>query len=290
MGRRGVVTVLSSNYSGSHFLSLLLGSHSSMAHLGEVRRMHDGRWPSVCTRCGDQMCPVITGVAERPVEETYAQIFENLSRMERRVDVLIDTSKSLGWAKKHVHSEYRLRYIHLVRDPRALVRRWLQRDPGLLRRVKERAARIREQPRVAPIARLAIAEYPMLLAYQWLSENKAITRFLKDNECVHRVVTYRDLALDTASTVRSITEWIGLPFEESQLSYWQHEHHGTTKLEYAWVAEQQRTGYFDDRWMHELEPQIVEAVRRDQYLLAYVESLGLTWVDDGLTRAPTRKA
>ena len=36
---RGLVYLLSSNFSGSHFLSLMLGSHSRFVHLGELKNL-----------------------------------------------------------------------------------------------------------------------------------------------------------------------------------------------------------------------------------------------------------
>jgi hypothetical protein len=278
-----VVTVLSSDYSGSHFLSLLLGAHTEMAHLGEVHRLHRGRWSSVCTTCGREPCPVFAGVAAAPETEPYSRVFDNLSGLGRPARVLVDASKRVSWASRHAGSPYRMRYIHLIRDPRALVRRWLLRDRTRRQRVSDRVALLREHPRVAPVARIASSRHPTIRAYRWLSENENITSFLESQSREHRIVTYRDLAVATESTLRGITEWIGLPYEDAQLQYWRHEHHGTMKLEYAWVAEQQTVGYFDTRWRDELPARTLVRLRHDRYLARYIESLGLRWLDDGLS-------
>jgi hypothetical protein len=55
------------------------------------------------------------------------------------------------------------------------------------------------------------------------------------------------------------------------------------KLEYAWVAEQQTVGYFDTRWRDELPARTLVRLRHDRYLARYIESLGLRWLDDGLS-------
>ena len=92
--------MLSSDYSGSHYLSLLLGSHTEMTHLGEVHRLHRGRWSSVCTACGQRACPMFAAVAAGPAEDTYSRVFDNLSSMGKPVRVLVDASKRVSWASR----------------------------------------------------------------------------------------------------------------------------------------------------------------------------------------------
>src|SRR2546428_11097791 len=41
--KRTIIYILSTNYAGSHYLSLLLGSNSRSIHLGEIKRLRDAR-------------------------------------------------------------------------------------------------------------------------------------------------------------------------------------------------------------------------------------------------------
>ena len=118
--QKTIVTILSTNYAGSHFLSLLLGSHSRACHLGELRRVVEGRAMarevSFCHLCNPQSeCPAIRGLTGAPAESTYAKVFENFASLGRHPQALIDASKRVEWASRFVNqSTYRFKYIHLI--------------------------------------------------------------------------------------------------------------------------------------------------------------------------------
>ena len=120
-----IVYILSSNYSGSHLLSLIIGSHSRFEHIGEVKGLrndkHAGR--SRCEICGGhENCPVLGGITQTNIENLYEVIFSNINN----ACGLVDTSKKTYWVKRFLgDSRYEKKVVFLLRDPRALVRRWI---------------------------------------------------------------------------------------------------------------------------------------------------------------------
>ena len=117
-----VVTILSTNFAGSHFLSLLLGSHSKSIHLGEIRRLADGMRSrrQACWYCDPpERCPIVRNIRPREIGSIYRTIYANLVEDGLEKWAFIDTSKEVSWAKRSIgNEEFRFKYVYLVRDPR----------------------------------------------------------------------------------------------------------------------------------------------------------------------------
>ena len=96
------------------------------------------------------------------------------------------------------------------------------------------------------------------------------------------IVTYHDLAVSTCSTLAEIMHWLGLDFETDQINYWEHEHHGTQKAGYDWISKSNRS-FFDLRWREDLAEGVQFSIATDTEVLAYLDQIGLTIHDDGLT-------
>ena len=279
---RQIVTILSTNYAGSHFLSLMLGSHSRAAHIGEVRSQRRAyRKPRVpCHLCDDlSQCPIVRGVTPGSIDNVYDTIFNNFD--DANLDALVDTSKQIDWARRFVgHKRYRIRYIHLIRDPRALVRRWTQLYAGSVRkRWHERWKAARRPP--GSFASLLTGRQWRVYLSRWLTENQRISRFIRRYDLDATVVTYRDAALEPEPTVRRIMTWLELPFEPGQLEYWQFDHHGSEKRDYEWIKRQQ-TRYFDQRWKEDLGDQVQQAITHDVPVCDYLDAQDLELTDEGL--------
>jgi hypothetical protein len=180
-------------------------------------------------------------------------------------DVLVDNSKSLSWARKTLASSEARRYIHLLRDPRAVVNSWRRRgqNKGL---------------------------------EQWVDENKRIAKFLSDQQLDSRAVSYDELAQRTDETLAGLCEWLGLVYELAQKSYWRVEHHGAGRngataafltdfvaSDEAFYAERRRTNFYDTRWREELDAATRRAIERDVRLKAFLQRAGFELTDDGLT-------
>jgi hypothetical protein len=277
--KKTVVYILSTPYAGSHFLSLQLGSHTKAMHLGELKILRKGPPKEDQRECRFELGEVFQGIGPENIDQVYDIIF---SRIDSNIEALIDASKMVhGWADRFLGNQnYNFKFLHLIRDPRALVRRWLQQT-NLKRRLSLRLRLIRTYPDMAPY--VLAADMPMLFAYNWLMHNRRISDFIRQHGLDGHVVTYRDLALDPATEVQRLMHWIGLEYEPPQLEYWNFEHIGTQKRAYEWVKEK-KTKHFDCRWKTDLPANVQNRVINNRLIKAYIKQLGLQVAEDGLTR------
>ena len=278
--RKTVVYILSTPYAGSHYLSLMLGSHSKAAHLGEVIQLqneHRGRQSKEVAFTNEK---IFEGIGPENIESLYEILW---SRLRSSPELLIDNSKKVTWAQRFVaRQDFGRKYIHLIRDPRALIRRYGLKST--FRKVLRHRWRLfRVMPALR--ARIFFISAPRVWSYYWLWQNQRISRFLAEHQADFRVVTYRDLAREAGTEIARLMEWLGQQFEPAQLEYWQFEHIGTEKKNYGWVKERQ-SSYFDLRWQQDLPGDLQSAVCADPLITGYLDSIGLSMVSDGLTRPP----
>lgn len=285
--KKTIIYILSTNYAGSHFLSLMLGSHSRAMHLGELKRLRKAKAQDeskrcyICKKTGGQACPVFNGVDAASIDTAYDIVFSNIK--DAGVDVLIDNSKKPFWAERFLNkTPYSIKCIHLIRDPRALVRRWLLRYNTPAEKLNQRLKTIRDLPALAP--RVAFMPDAFAMMYKWLAQNMAITAFIKAHSLEHTLVTYQDLALDSVGELKRLGRWAGLEYEPGQEQYWRFIHHGTQKYEYEWIKEKSESHYFDLRWKEFLSSKMQGRMKNNRQVLKYIEKLGLIWADNGLTQ------
>ncbi len=281
--KKTVVFILSTNYAGSHFLSLMLGSNSRAIHLGEIYRVaYPERRQALCALCGESACPVFGDISPEEADRAHELIF---SRIDPAITALIDSSKVIrGWADRFLATDaYEKKYIHLIRDPRAFVRRGLL-DPRRRKHVFDHRWKLmRAFPQRA--LRFPASSDQVVFTYQWLQQNLAITRLITQHRLEAQIVTYRDLARDRAREVGRLMEWIGLSYEPGQLEYWNFEHHGTQKPKYEWVKQSGAPDHFDLRWKSELPASMQDRILGEDDVQAYLRRLKLEVTDDGLTRS-----
>lgn len=277
--RKSVAYILSTNYAGSHYLSLLLGSNSRAMHIGEVCQLRRPVGEENLRECDLNRGSVLADIGPDNIDRIYDIIF---SRVDPGIEVLIDTSKRIeGWADRFLSDDrYQLKFIHLIRDPRALVRRFGLRST-FYKQLRQRWKMLRAFPGSLP--GLLFAPEPYVWLHVWLKQNQAITRFVRENRLDSAVVTYRDLALHTGPEVERLMNWLGAPYEPAQLEYWNFDHIGTQKRGYEWVKEK-KTTHFDLRWQTEMPNDIQAGIRANPRVRAYLADLGLRIADDGLTR------
>jgi hypothetical protein len=277
--KKTIIHILSTNFAGSHYLSLLLGSHSKTMHVGELFQLKREKG-MMLDEVYFTSSPVFEGIGPRNIRDVYGIIF---SRIDPQTEVVVDTSKVLrGWTELFVRDQrHEHKYLHLIRDPRALVRRSLERQ-NRTNGGRIRWKLLRSWPSVP--ARAAFGDLESILMYRWLQQNRAITRFIRCHRLDGNLVTYRDLAKNTAGEVSRLMQWIGLSFEPDQLEYWNRQHIGTQKREYDWVKKKQTT-YFDLRWQTELAQAVQERIVADRWTNAYLDELCLTFTEEGLKLA-----
>ncbi len=213
----------------------------------------------------------------------YSTIWENTNH---EWPVFIDTSKRVDWCRRFLNLEgVRTRFVHLIRDPRALVRRWLLSYTKGSQHRHARWVTMKREPRHA--LSVLLASRPRMYLYKWLQKNSQISRFLEPRRADSLVVTYQDLALSPEREIRRITEGLGLTFEPGQLEYWTREHHGSQKTTYEWVKKD-KVRHFDVRWKEFLSDRFQASIEKDAVLQRYLTSQDLHLTADGLTRSLTR--
>jgi hypothetical protein len=257
-----VAFILCSTRSGSTWLALMLGSNPRAQYLGELNHMFRAD-PEGCSLCTErsQWCPVFHDVERLLPRDVHAALFERTGK-----DLLVDNSKSLSWARKTLDTAIEKKYVHLLRDPRAVVYSWQRR--GRTKGLE-----------------------------QWIDENYEIRSFLRGNALDHRVVTYNELAEQTDETMVGLCAWLGLGYEPEQKSYWEVEHHGAGRngatasflndyvaSDDAFYAEHRRMSFHDRRWQTELDAATQQAISADARLQTFLADFGFTLIPDGLQR------
>jgi len=271
--KKKVVFILSTSYAGSHYLSLLLGSHSRALHIGEVVGLGTHKREDYL-RTGE----VFAGIGPDNLRDVHQIIF---SRCDPDTELLVDTSKKMSWAENFLDDDrFERRFVHLIRDPRALVRR------HALAATPERARKMRFKiARKIPALAFSIWGAPEsdLWMYQWLLENRRITRFIQRHELQAETITYRDTATNPARELARLMRWLDMDYEPGQLEYWNRQQIGSRKADYDWVKEK-KVQHFDLRWQTELSAEAQQRVQANRRVKDYLAEMKMTFTADGLHR------
>jgi len=251
-----VVFIVSSAFSGSTWLSFVLGSHPRAATLGEHWRRFRGKRDSECRTCqhkGLAQCEILHGITGVPLQEAYAMPLRRFA--SQGVDTLIDNSKQLDWLDELLAigacDSLSVRIIHLIRDPRGWIASSMGRSPEhevghLLSDWKQ--AVIDQQ------ARLAALGLPVLR------------------------VSYDVACLDSDRVLEDLSAFVGIRYGLGSLRYWERVHHAMagngaaiSVVPGAKGASWDRDYYLDrlgqvfhdDRWRRRLDPAQVRLVVDD---------------------------
>ena len=223
--------------------------------------------------------PVFDGIDASNIDLVFSTLFE---RLEPDVEVLVDASKKVdGWADRFLDdNEFDRRYIHLVRDPRALFRRW-KMSTRFRKNLRLKRQLIRFNP--SWFKKLVLAPEDTLLAYRWIMENSLIQRFVEANQLDCMRLSYHDLAKDPTAEISRLMEWLGVSYEPEQLDYWNFKHIGTQKKSYANVNAREDT-QIDIRWQQDLSESQKSAILGNPDLIDFAAQIGMRLVDDGISR------
>jgi len=186
------------------------------------------------------------------LDDIYARLFEVTDS-----DLLVDSSHFASWASvvaRHPREAESI-IVNMVRDGRAFVANY---------RRKGRSAE------------------PMI--HRWVKRVEDIETFLQTWPKGRTISLYEDLASTPESTVRELTEQLGLTSEPEMLEYWKCEHHNVggntgTRLavtDYAgkplssrdsrsdieYYEERRQQIFLDERWKKELTPEELEIFDR----------------------------
>ncbi len=277
MDKKTILYILSSNYSGSTLLSLMLGAHSRAIQIGEakvLRRVDSSRPP--CVICGvENICAVNEGITPENVDRLYDIQFERWPSVE----VIVDNSKKPYWAERFLSqsAKYNLKFIHLVRDPRSLVRRWDIKFNTWSNVLVQRWRAIRHAKNI--YLKDPFCSNTTLYAYKWLRQNQNISEFLARYKLEHRVVNYCDLVTNTEAELRQLNDYVGLEYEKQQETYWEVKQHGGGKTSDILA----RGGIHKDlRWQDYLTERTKLTISENGMINNYLAGLGLRFSEDGL--------
>ena len=277
-----VAQILSTNYAGSHFLTLQLGAHSRCASIGEFYRFKalPDAHEDCCVRCeGDDVCPLFTGVSDQPVESIYDTLFANIKAHRPETDTLIENSKKVRWVERFVHrDDFTQKYVHLIRDPRALIRRWMMRYTTMWHRLSVRWTNARRCP--AHFLRILVCRQAEIYLWKWLERNRGITRFIQENHLDAKIVTYHDLVTHHKNTIGGLMEWLGHEYEPIQETYWDRDHHGSIKMPDPKYRVTGNT-FYDQRWKEFLTPSDQQLAYEFAPIHDYLRTLGITYLEEG---------
>jgi hypothetical protein len=279
-----VILILSTPHAGSHLLSQLLGAHSLCISTGELHnyKKFSDRPKERNVIDNYSKDPIFADLDQLPISSWHASILKHARQGNPELTTLVDNSKRVEWcARLRQITDVDVRPIHLIRDPRALVRYWFRTYTDS-RRVRQQRIR---HARMAPMSAFHLLTCPELDLYigKWLIRNKAITDMLQKMQCSHHVVSYHDLATQTSVALPLIMEFLNLTYERSQLDYGRVEQHGTLKREYKRATEASQIT-FDTRWDQDLDSEQIDYISNHQSIAEYLESINMRLGRRGITR------
>ncbi|MGE0624919.1 MAG: hypothetical protein AB7I04_12110 [Pseudomonadales bacterium] len=280
-----VVVILAQSHSGSHLLSQLLGAHSRCLAIGELHNYD--KFVHRKSRSGNVTADyahnvLFSGLESAPQQRWHELILANARAGKASVSTLVDNSKRIAWCRKLLANP-RLQVIpvHLIRDPRAMLRYWMLRYDTSRKLRRQRLRLARQAPLQA--ARLLTCPPRELYLRKWLIDNREMTRALRASGHADNVVTYHDLATSTEKALVALMPRLGLDYEPAQLRYGEAIQHGTLKADYR-EASQSSQIRLDVRWQTFLSESEARAVAEDTRLAGYLAELNLMLTPQGLTR------
>lgn len=251
-----IIYIVSSPYSGSTWISFVLGSHPEVATLGEHWRRFRGKRDSECRTCehrGLAHCEILQGITQTPPQEAYAAPLQRFA--VRGVKTLVDNSKHLDWLEELIACGacdlFSMRVIHLIRDPRGWITSVTGRNPqisvaALLSQWKQKT--------IEQKARLAMLDLPTLR------------------------ISYDMACLDSERVLEKLSAFVGVRYDLENLRYWEREHHAmagngaainvlSNGKGFTWDREYYTTRlgkvFYDDRWKRRMDSNQLSVVAGD---------------------------
>lgn len=277
-----IVVVMSTNYAGSHLLSHLLSAHPGCFGVGEIHRysqlLDDRSEAPVIAEYANN--PIYRGLDRLPVTNWHAEIGRRAE--PENPPVLVDNSKKVKWLNKiRKNPDYDIRLVHLLRDPRALVARWLNTYPDGRKKRRQRLRVAKRMPRHS--AEILTGNWETVFIYKWLRENLQVNEFVTSSGLTHARVTYRDLAFDAETTLKELMPVLDMTFDPAQLRFGESDTLGTVKTDHADTVGRSEIKP-DLKWQSQLGDDAKALIENHPVLNRFLDSVDLAFDDRGLTR------
>ncbi|MET0218857.1 MAG: sulfotransferase [Burkholderiales bacterium] len=173
--------------------------------------------------------PILAGQVYRDGLQRTAELYEDVARITGK-RLLVNSSKNYLLAvDQYLTITSRVKIVNLVRDGRAVYASFLRHGFNPERSVKAWQC---HYERAGPLFR----------------------RFVHPDAILD--VRYEDLATDPERTLRKITDFLAVPFEEQMLSFGQRVHHNINGNDIRF--KRQHHIKLDERWRRELTPTALE--------------------------------
>lgn len=259
-----VVFILSHNYSGSTWLSLVLGSHSHAFYLGELNKIYSKKDFRPCALCTSQgrACPYLHDARQIHPSEIHGFLLERVGK-----PVLVDNSKRVKWNARMLNdASFQHKYVHLIKDPRAIY---------YSLQIRNRAEEFEK----------------------WIDRNAEIAAFISENNLDVYRVSYNELAENTDEALLKLNTWLGLRYEPEQKEYWRFEHHGpgengatsaflqgSRASEQNFYAAHRQTNFVDRRWQENLDGATLRSITERDEVRNVLAALRMQLTETGLRR------
>ena len=186
-----VVNITALSFSGSTWLNLMLGSHPEAFSVGELKKVSQSK-RAICTIHGEE-CPLWSRYEHPSTENPFVQ----LARLTGKRFLIVN--KSRHFIQYQRDPAITSRFIHLLRDPRAVLASCLRKKPDR---------------RTFSTARLLSHD---------LRRNLRLHRRQPPEEVT--TAFYEHVQRDTEAELRRLCEFIGMEYDAAMLAFWEPEHH-----------------------------------------------------------------
>jgi hypothetical protein len=195
-----VVVVKSISYTGTTWLNAVMGSHQQCFLLGPADRVWQARKTGIADACliHDEDCPFWPAFFKD--YDADRNFFIQIAEQSGKQISVTNNPVQDGAGTELKHPDIEVRYIDLIRDPRAI---W--------------ASYMRKSPETDPLDSIV----------NWLFP--AVRKFKFNEDDPDRLaLRYEDVLADQLRILQRIGRFIGLDYNERSLRFWEWDHHITS--------------------------------------------------------------
>ncbi len=234
-----LVYILSSGYSGSTILDLVLGSHSEIESVGEFIHYEEVvRNNGICT-CWRKIndCPFWQEVrkifnslvSNKKIDIQDNQILKDYFMFKAILmytgkKIIVDSSKRLDRLKLLLASNlFDIKLVYLIRECQGFMYSAKKRNyTRVIKPILDKNGNVIDRI----FQKKSIYDGPLKTGLIWFFENWEMIKFFKKLSLGDKViVSYKDFTLNPETELLKICQTLGADLEQGMLNYSAHEHH-----------------------------------------------------------------